>query len=195
MRMKEPPDAVKRVLSALISGELTREDLTTRRISAFLGQSTMGLYHHFGSLDGFLIQVDGAGWSQLVATLRRRDEEGANLGELLVSYLDFAFRHPHLYWLMAERRFDRDALRKEQRLSREQALWGAFTELVRRHGSSQPAEDTRVLFAGIHGLASLTLSGRANIGTAESSGEVMARESARRLAAAVVPPGVRGRGA
>ncbi|WNG38532.1 hypothetical protein F0U61_36265 [Archangium violaceum] len=105
--MTEQQDAVERVLKALISGELTRDGLTARRISAFLGQSTMGLYHHFGSLDGFLLR---------------------------------------------------------------------------------PVEDTRVLFAGLHGLAVLTLSGRTNLGDAERSGEALARESARRLVAAILLP-------
>jgi AcrR family transcriptional regulator len=184
--MTGSPAWVERVLSALISGELTREDLTARRLSAFLGQSTMGLYHHFGSLDGFLIQVDGAGWDLLVDTLRRRAGEGAGLADLAISYLDFAFQHPHLYWLMAERRFDREALRKEQRLSREQPLWSTFTELVRQHGGKSPVEDTRVLFAGLHGLAVLTLNGRGAIGAPGSSGEALARESARHLVAALV---------
>ncbi|WNG49006.1 hypothetical protein F0U60_36475 [Archangium minus] len=89
---------------------------------------------------------------------------------------------------MAERRFDRDALRKEQRLTREQSLWQAFTALVLRHGSKSPVEDTRILFAGLHGLAVLTLGGRANLGDAERSGEALARESARRLVAAILLP-------
>src|SRR5687767_12940330 len=103
-RAAPPPDpagAVARVFEALRAGRLTRDDLSARRLSAFLGQSTIGLYHHFGSLDGFLIRVDGAGWRHLFETLARREAEGASVGDLAVAYLDFAFGHPHLYWLMS----------------------------------------------------------------------------------------------
>jgi WHG domain-containing protein len=184
--MADPTDAVARVFDALREGRLTRDDLTARRLSAFLGQSTIGLYHHFGSLDGFLIRVDGAGWRLLFETLGRRDAEGASIGELAVSYLDFAFRHPHLYWLMSERPFDREALRRDGRLSLGKPLWAAFLALLGRHGSCRPALDARALLAGLHGLAALTLSGRGNFDEGPGSGEELARAAAWHLAEALL---------
>ncbi|HEU4539106.1 MAG TPA: WHG domain-containing protein [Polyangiaceae bacterium] len=187
--MADPADAVARVFEALRAGRLTRDDLTARRLAAFLGQSTIGLYHHFGSLDGFLIRVDGAGWRLLFETLARRDAGGASAGDLAVEYLDFAFRHPHLYWLMGERPFDRAALRREGRLALGKPLWAAFLALLERHGSCRPALDARALLGGLHGLAALTLSGRANFGEVPRRPEELAREAARRLAEALLGPG------
>jgi hypothetical protein len=187
--MADPADAVTRVFDALRAGRLTREDLTARRLSAFLGRSTIGLYHHFGSLDGFLIRVDGAGWRLLFETLGRRDAAGASLGDLAVAYLDFAFGHPHLYWLMSERPFDRGALRREGRLALAAPLWAASVALLERHGSRRPALDARALLAGLHGLAALTMSGRGNLGEAPGAAEDLAREAARRLAEALVAGG------
>ncbi|XXT23128.1 TetR-like C-terminal domain-containing protein [Sorangium sp. So ce429] len=152
------------MFQALCEGRLTRDDLTARKIAAFLGQTTMVLYHHFGSLDGFLIRVDGAGWRWLADLLEARARAGADLRSLAVGYVEFALRHPDLYWLMAERRFDRARLREQGRLRLARPLWGAFVELLRRYGSTRPAEDTHVLFAGLHGIAMLTLSGRTNLG-------------------------------
>ncbi|WP_437839147.1 TetR/AcrR family transcriptional regulator [Sorangium sp. So ce1153] len=164
MGVTDADEPVARVFQALCEGRLTRDDLTARKIAAFLGQTTMVLYHHFGSLDGFLIRVDGAGWRRLADLLEGRARAGADLRSLAVGYVEFALRHPDLYWLMAERRFDRARLREQGRLRLARPLWGAFVELLRRYGSTRPAEDTHVLFAGLHGIAMLTLSGRANLG-------------------------------
>ena len=164
MGVTDADEPVARVFQALCEGRLTRDDLTARKIAAFLGQTTMVLYHHFGSLDGFLIRVDGAGWRRLADLLETRARAGADLRSLAVGYVEFALRHPDLYWLMAERRFDRARLREQGRLRLARPLWGAFVELLRRYGSTRPAEDTHVLFAGLHGIAMLTLSGRANLG-------------------------------
>ncbi|WP_437490161.1 TetR-like C-terminal domain-containing protein [Sorangium sp. So ce1014] len=157
-------EPVERVFQALCDGRLARDELTARKIAAFLGQTTMVLYHHFGSLDGFLIRVDGAGWRRLAELLEARARAGADARSLAVGYVEFALRHPDLYWLMAERRFDRARLREEGRLRLARPLWSGFVELLRRYGSACPAEDTHVLFAGLHGIAMLALSGRANLG-------------------------------
>ncbi|XYI01443.1 TetR/AcrR family transcriptional regulator [Sorangium sp. So ce1128] len=188
MGVTDADEPVARVFQALCEGRLTRDDLTARKIAAFLGQTTMVLYHHFGSLDGFLIRVDGAGWRRLAELLEARARAGADVRSLAVGYVEFALRHPDLYWLMAERRFDRARLREQGRLQLARPLWSAFVELLRRYGSTRPAEDTHVLFAGLHGIATLTLSGRANLGEDPATpDEEVAFAAARRLAELVLP--------
>lgn len=175
MGVMDADEPVERVFMALCEGRLTRDDLTARKIAAFLGQTTMVLYHHFGSLDGFLIRVDGLGWRRLAERLDARARAGADARSLAVGYVEFALRHPDLYWLMAERRFDRARLREQGRLRLARPLWSSFVELLRHHGSGRPEEDTHVLFAGLHGIAMLALSGRANLGEVScevSSGKV-----------------------
>ncbi|WP_157906661.1 TetR/AcrR family transcriptional regulator [Sorangium cellulosum] len=176
MGVMDADEPVGRVFVALCEGRLTRDDLTARKIAAFLGQTTMVLYHHFGSLDGFLIRVDGLGWRRLAERLDARARAGADARSLAVGYVEFALCHPDLYWLMAERRFDRARLREQGRLRLARPLWSSFVELLRHHGSRRPEEDTYVLFAGLHGIAMLALSGRANLGRANlgevSSGKI-----------------------
>ncbi|WP_437871755.1 WHG domain-containing protein [Sorangium sp. So ce363] len=168
MGVMDADEPVERVFMALCEGRLTRDDLTARKIAAFLGQTTMVLYHHFGSLDGFLIRVDGLGWRRLAERLDARARAGAGARSLAVGYVEFALCHPDLYWLMAERRFDRARLREQGRLRLARPLWSSFVELLRHHGSRRPEEDTYVLFAGLHGIAMLALSGRANLGEVSS---------------------------
>ncbi|WP_437818082.1 TetR-like C-terminal domain-containing protein [Sorangium sp. So ce1078] len=187
MGVTDVDEPVERVFQALCEGRMARDDLTARKIAAFLGQTTMVLYHHFGSLDGFLIRVDGAGWRRLAELLEGRARAGADARSLAVGYVEFALRHPDLYWLMAERRFDRARLREQGRLRLARPLWSSFVELLRRYGSARPAEDTHVLFAGLHGIAMLALSGRANLGEDPASDEEVAFAAARRLADLVLP--------
>ncbi|MDC0685355.1 TetR/AcrR family transcriptional regulator [Sorangium atrum] len=168
MGVMNADEPVERVFTALCEGRLTRDDLTARKIAAFLGQTTMVLYHHFGSLDGFLIRVDGLGWRRLAERLDARARGGADARSLAVGYVEFALCHPDLYWLMAERRFDRARLREQGRLRLARPLWSSFVELLRHHGSRRPEEDTHVLFAGLHGIAMLALSGRSNLGEVSS---------------------------
>lgn len=161
--MFQPDAAVVRVYEALSEGRLTRDDLSARKLAAFLGQSTMVVYHHFDSLDGLLIRVDGLGWMALLERLGAVVAEGGKGEALALAYLDFAFARPHLYHVMTAHPFDRDALREKGRLRKADELWGAFEGLVARLGARTPEVDTRVLFAGLHGLVSLYTGGRAEL--------------------------------
>jgi AcrR family transcriptional regulator len=58
--MFDPEAAVPRGCGVLASATSPRGDLTARRLTALLDQSTTVLYHYFGSLESLLIRVDGA---------------------------------------------------------------------------------------------------------------------------------------
>lgn len=180
-----PDELVDRVFGALLRGELGRGDLGARRLAEWLGASTMVLYHHFGSLEGFLIRVDGRGWKRLLAELARHDAAGASLSEIALAYFDFALAHPDLYWLMAERRFDRPELSRQNRLSLGPLLWGSFVSLVERHGGT--AIDAHLLFATLHGLVSLHASGRGNLGESPVEARALARGAIERLVERLSP--------
>jgi|GEM_PF-1207198 len=182
----DPDAAVERVFRELSSGRLGRDALTARAITALLGQSTMVLYHHFGSLEGFLIRVDGLGWKALLATLERHERRGAGLPDLAEAYVAFAFAHPDLYWLMAEHRFDREALARQGRLRLAASLPAAFQAVLARVGSRAPERDAPILLAGLHGLAALTLSGRAGLATGRGAAREAAIAAARDLATMLV---------
>jgi hypothetical protein len=173
---------VARAFDALRRGEIGRADLTARKLTAVLDQSTIVLYHRFGSLDGFLIRIDGAGWRLLLTELQR----ASSLEEVAIAYVDFAVRHRDLYWLMTEHPFDRKALRARGQLRLEATLLSAFRELLARHGSRDPEANTFVAFAALHGLASLALGGRLDLG-GDRSTRLRLREEARRVARLLGP--------
>jgi len=182
-------DGVRRIREGLASGELTAADLTARKLAAFLGRTTSVLYHHWGSLDGLLYAVSQDGYSVLGERI-----VGASAGGLAAvaeAYVVFGLEHPALYTVMFERRYDWAALRASEACEGERSpglgLWERVVDATRRAGSDDAVADARVLYAGLHGLVSLALSGRANIGDLSISDRDAAVLSARRLTARLIP--------
>lgn len=180
-------DEVQTVCDALASGALSPETLGARRIATLLGRTTGLLYHHWGSLDGFLLEVAHLGWRRFADELRALPSP--TLPDLAEAYLRFAFRHPALYHLMVERRLDWPRLRAEGRLADNASLqlWDAFALRLRQAGSAHPNEDARVMYAALHGLASLALSGRANVRDLDTPDADVAVRAARHLIARLLP--------
>lgn len=180
-------DNVTQVREALARGELTEADLTARKLSAFLGRTTSVLYHHWGSLDGFLYAVSQDGFR--VLSERVAGASAGGLAAVAEAFVVFGLDHPALYHVMFERRYDWDALREtcEVTPSSGLGLWQRVVDAVRCAGSDEPDVDARVLYAGLHGLVSLALSGRANIGDLSTTDRDAAVYAARRLTARIIP--------
>jgi hypothetical protein len=176
-------DPVQRVVDGLASGEIGEADLTARRLGALLGKTTSVLYHHFGSLDLFLFAVSQAGFARLGAALA----PARSLDEAAASYLDFAVARPVLYRLMFERAWNWAELKKHRdlRTSTGFQLWTGLVQRLRLAGSSAPEADARVFYAGLHGLASLAISGRANVDDLTRTDRESAGHAARRLVALI----------
>ncbi|WP_428263132.1 TetR/AcrR family transcriptional regulator [Haliangium sp.] len=182
-------DATQIICDALARGELGLDDLTARRLGAYLGKTTSVLYHHWGSLDGFLFGVAQRGFERLGEVLARA-ASGATLADVAEAYVRFGLDHPTLYALMLERRYDWDGLRRagafeQARPSR--VLWQILISRLAAAGAVDPDGDARILFAAVHGLVSLALSGRANAGALDQSDEEVAVTAARKLALRLCP--------
>ncbi len=179
-------DEVERVADALTDGRLASGDLGARRLASFLGRTTGVLYHHWGSLDGFLHAVANVGFGKLGQALVTRAD--GSLEDLAETYLRFAFEHPSLYNLMFERPFDWDALRGRCAVQDAPgvAMWHAIVARLEADGAEDPADDARGLYGALHGLASLALSGRANIGEIDTPDEEVAVRVARRLVRSIL---------
>lgn len=93
-------DALVETAARLIAAH---EPLTTRRLAAEVGASTMAVYTHFGSLDEVRRAVRRAGFERLRAFLNRverTDDPVADLGLLGWGYCVNAIRNPNLYRVM-----------------------------------------------------------------------------------------------
>ncbi|MDQ3035602.1 MAG: WHG domain-containing protein [Myxococcota bacterium] len=182
-------DAVELVFSAVRDGELTIEDLSTRRICAFLGKTTGVLYHRYSSLDAFLFAVGQRGIGLLGERLQPSLTSAEGLGDVAVAFVEFGLDHPALYELMFERRYDWAALRALGVIGREapgSRLWDVMAAVIARTGSDDPETDGRLLWAGLHGLVSLAASGRANMRALDRTDREVACAAARALARRLV---------
>jgi AcrR family transcriptional regulator len=150
------------------------------------------LYHRFGSLDGLLFGVAQAGFRELSAHLSERAQRGATAPDIAAEFVEFCLARPALYGLMFERHYDWAALRAHGTLDVKQpdlALWRALIAELTARGAGEPMEDARLFLAGLHGLISLSLSGRANVGDLGRSDRDVALGAARRLARLLFPEG------
>ncbi|MBK7580019.1 MAG: WHG domain-containing protein [Myxococcales bacterium] len=189
--MSEAEVAVSRVCRALARGRLSPDALTARDLSKFVGKTTSLLYHHWGSLDGFLYAVSQAGFVDLVERLGTVLTTGGDLPQLSEAFVGFGLDSPALYALMFERRYDWTALRKRGAFNNPSpaaAMWQTLVTKLDEAGSDDPDADARLLYAGLHGLVSLAASGRANFGVLAKTDREVALASARRLATRLLQP-------
>ncbi|NOU29629.1 MAG: WHG domain-containing protein, partial [Polyangiaceae bacterium] len=128
-----------------------------------MGQTTGFIYHHWGALDPFLLEVSGLGWKALVAEVAAAAASKGTGAAIAAAYLEFAVSHPTLYWLMAERRMNDELVRST--FARGAALpsygaWVSFLEIARRTDPTITPARARLVHAAAHGFASQLLSGR-----------------------------------
>lgn len=189
-------DAIERIYRALVSRELADEDLSARRIAAFLGKTTGVVYHHFGSVDRLLFEVSQLGYAALRARLEAVFARSRGLADVAEAFVEFGLEHPELYPLMFERRYDWAALRAAgvfERPTPSGELLAAMVCLLEEAGAKDPLADGRLLFAGLHGLVSLAASGRVNAGSLDTSDREVAVAAARDLAGRIATKTKKGR--
>jgi AcrR family transcriptional regulator len=150
--------AVQRVREGLESGELRSRDLTARSLAHYLGATTSLLYHHWGSLEGFLQEVSRAAFDSFEGSLmafESRPPTRATFEAFANNYLSFACEHPALYELMFERDFDWRRNDDEDRRTAPGRVTRALVRQFTRAGSFRPKLDAKLFHASLHGLASL----------------------------------------
>ncbi|MGW0581921.1 TetR/AcrR family transcriptional regulator [Streptomyces sp. NPDC002920] len=145
--------------------------VTTRRLAAEIEYSQPVLYSHFKGKDAIMAAVAVEGSVELAAEMReaRRaaTREGvppgvrAGLAAVGEAYASFARRRPALYDAMFTHRVDLPFATAEAPA----ALWEAFNELAAAVTPAAAEGDdpgllTETFWAGLHGLVTLTRSGR-----------------------------------
>lgn len=183
-------DSIDIVYRALIAGQLDDADLSARRIGKLLGKTTSIVYHHFGSLDGFLFAVSQRGYRDLRGKLDEAYAERGDFGDVAAAFVEFGLDHPELYPLMFERRFDWDRLRADgafEEMTPSGEMLMALACLLEAAKSPDPAADMRLLVSGLHGLVSLAASGRMNVGELTTPDRAVAISAARDLVNRLIP--------
>src|SRR3954470_19242046 len=135
--------------------------LRIRDLSEAVGKSTMGVYTHFGSKQGLLEQLYLHGFSRLEDRLRTVSSAGQARQELLafaLAYREFALDNEALYGLMFERATPDFIPSDDSRMA------GLTTFEMLAHRIAQwrpdladPAPNAHLVWATMHGLASIEL--------------------------------------
>jgi AcrR family transcriptional regulator len=144
--------------------------VTTRRLSTEIEYSQPVLYKHFGSMEEIVEAVAVEGFGELAETLRAaRLRSGApddELGRVAVAFSDFAARNPALYDAM----FTRSLRLRFAAEDTPMPLVEAFGELRAAVATVAGGHDvdtvTEVVWAALHGLATLGRDGRLRPGCA-----------------------------
>ena len=152
-------DAALRLLEERGPGALRIRDL-----AAAAEQSTMGVYTHFGSKQGLLEQLYLQGFRRLEDRLNSVPTDGQGRQELLefaLAYRTFALENEALYGLMFERASPDFVPSDASRL----AALSTFEMLAARVAEwwpdlIEPAAAAHLLWATMHGLASIELTHR-----------------------------------
>jgi AcrR family transcriptional regulator len=135
--------------------------LRVRDVAEAAGQSTMGVYTHFGSKPGLLEQLYLHGFGRLEQRLVAVPAGGGDRAELLefaLAYRAFALDNEALYGLMFERATPDFVPSDASRL----AGLATFEMLAARVAAwlpdaSEPASDAHLVWATMHGLVSIEL--------------------------------------
>jgi AcrR family transcriptional regulator len=99
------PDVRRRLIEAAarVLGEEGPSGLSTRKLAAEVGTSTMAVYTHFGGLPALVAAVADEGFTRLaehMAQTSRTEDALADLAQLAMAYRSNALDNPHLYSVM-----------------------------------------------------------------------------------------------
>ena len=150
------------------------EGLTLRQVARAVGVSHGAPLRHFSGLSSMLSAVTADAFDELVATVSQRvDAAGADPLQRLRAagrgYVEFAIANPGPYELMFRpERLDRtaaDYLRASLAAFDQLAALAAAAQATGWRSGLDPAVLTGVLWAGVHGIASLWIQGSLPIAT------------------------------
>lgn len=145
------------------------EAVSMRKIADKIEYSPTTIYLHFRDKDDLLIALCEEGFGLLTARLDQLDEPDPveRLRQGGLAYLDFALSQPHYYKIM----FQIEAETLNQRCAPEKSMATQAFDFIRRcvaegqaQGKFRQEEPEAILshiaWAGMHGAASLAISGR-----------------------------------
>lgn len=144
------------------------EGISTRKVAERVGCSATAIYLYYRNLDDLLHDLRMEGFTLLVRFLKEADEGGdalAGVAALGRAYWRFGAEHPNYYELMFFHRFRRvpraDVVQREMyalMLLRDVVKGGMERGEIR--GDLDAMTVTNALWAEIHGVTSLAVSGR-----------------------------------
>ncbi len=142
--------------------------LSARRVTAAMGYTVGTLYHAFGDLDTFLLHVNGRildDWHDDLRTGMKRSRKDP-LQFLVDSYLAYARQHRDRWvMLFSDGGGDTGRVMPPWYAEKVSRLFYLLESALRPHlvAGDDPAETAKLLWASIHGICVLSLTGKLDI--------------------------------
>lgn len=144
--------------------------LTARRVAAGIGYSAGTLYNVFANLDALIMHLNGSTLDRLfeaLSELPRRDEPDADLRTLLDGYVRFTHEHRNLWNILFEYRLPDEHEVPEWYGAKVRRLLGllehALAPLFKPDAAAEIERSARVLWSAVHGICTLSSSGRLGV--------------------------------
>jgi AcrR family transcriptional regulator len=164
------PDVRRRLIEAAarVLGEEGPSGLSTRKLAAEVGTSTMAVYTHFGGLPALVAAVADEGFARLaehMALTTRSDDALADLAQLAMAYRSNALDNPHLYAVMFGSASLGGFRHTDAELSQGRYTFDVLVAATKRamdEGQLTPADPESVagqLWSSLHGYIALELAG------------------------------------
>ncbi|MEM7121659.1 MAG: TetR/AcrR family transcriptional regulator [Pseudomonadota bacterium] len=161
-------------LALAAARDIIREDglsaLTARRVAHAIGYSPGTLYNVFDDLDDLIVHMNGRTLDALYDDLMqvaKTDDPARDLKALLAGYLAFLDGNRNLWGVLFEHRLSGDAALPDWYLQKiDQVLGLIETTLARRLPDldrDNLKDAARILWASLHGICSLSGSGKLQI--------------------------------
>ncbi len=178
-RPKHTQEELRELIIAAATGLIEEgglEALSAREVARRIGYSPGTLYNVFKDRDEIILTIEAQLLDNLGAHLdaveRQRDAR-THVTELANAYLAFTQEHPNLWNLLFEHRLSDGQLSpdwyQEKIDSLMARLENAIAPLTGDGGSADPQLSARVLWAGVHGITSLSAAGKLTTVTNEAA--------------------------
>ena len=176
-RSDHTPEQLK-TLMIKVGLKLIRKDgfrsFSARKVASEVGYTVGSVYHVFGSYDGLILHINVAILDYMYEEVKSA-LEGARRKEGLLAlaeaYVDFAGAHYPAWLALFEYRLDETTELPDWYQERLQALFLLIEDQLLPYVGNdrkKARREAKVLWAGIHGIATLGLSGKLDVVGADS---------------------------
>lgn len=166
--------------------------LTARNVADAIGYSAGTLYNLFANLDDLILHINGRTLDRVYDRLSREKLTGMatqDISNLLNVYLRFIEAHPNLWAQIFEHNWAEDDVLPQWYLRKIDKglsiLENALTPIFSKNSEAEIKNAARVLWAGLHGIVSLSTSGKLEFVSNESVAD-MAKSLASNYVAGLV---------
>lgn len=155
------------------------ESLTARKIAQAIGYSPGTLYNVFEDLDDLIVQLNGRTLDALydrLSAVPRTDDPARDLHGLLSAYLGFLNEHRNLWTVLFEYRLPNEHILPDWYLAKVERALGlieaVLASLAPDLDPATRAKAVRTLWAGLHGICSLSGAGKLQTVSGQSDREM-----------------------